>query len=272
MRRRPCQPFFSFGRNRDSTNQSSPKFRSIKMLFGLKRSAWFFRTRNSHRQGRKKTRSSVRLALETLEDRLAPAGTGTAHFAVIGDYGSAGPNEAAVANLVKSWNPDFILTVGDNNYEFGGADTIDQNVGQYYSSYISPYKGTYGPGATTNMFWPVLGNHDWETTGAAPYFGYFTLPGNGRYYKVSEGPIDFFMIDSDAQEPDGNGASSVQGAWLQAQLAQSTAPWKIVDFHHPPFSAGTEGSAAVMQWPFQQWGATAVISGHDHDYERFNIN
>jgi hypothetical protein len=27
-----------------------------------------------------------------------------------------------------------------------------------------------------------------------------------------------------------------------------------------------------MQWPFQQWGATAVLSGHDHDYERVILN
>jgi hypothetical protein len=24
-----------------------------------------------------------------------------------------------------------------------------------------------------------------------------------------------------------------------------------------------------MQWPFEEWGATAVLSGHDHCYERF---
>src|SRR5438445_873283 len=27
-----------------------------------------------------------------------------------------------------------------------------------------------------------------------------------------------------------------------------------------------------MRWPFQQWGATAVLSGHAHDYERFDID
>src|SRR5215813_1931282 len=37
-------------------------------------------------------------------------------FAVIGDYGSAGPDEAAVARLVRGWTPDFVVTTGDNNY------------------------------------------------------------------------------------------------------------------------------------------------------------
>src|ERR1043165_2715467 len=59
---------------------------------------------------------------------------------VIGDYGSGTTNELAVANLVKSWNPDFIMTVGDNNYPYGEASTIDQNVGQFFHDYIFPYR------------------------------------------------------------------------------------------------------------------------------------
>src|SRR4051812_48198823 len=67
-------------------------------------------------------------------------------FAVIGDFGRAGSNEQAVAALVTSWNPSFIITVGDNNYDEGKASTIDQNIGQYYHAWIAPYTGAYGPG------------------------------------------------------------------------------------------------------------------------------
>ncbi|MBP9121408.1 MAG: hypothetical protein KBF59_11150, partial [Ignavibacterium sp.] len=81
-------------------------------------------------------------------------------FAAIGDYGLAGPNELTVANLVKSWNPDFIITLGDNNYELGADSTIDVNIGQYFYEYIYPYKGNYGSGSTVNRFFPSLGNHD----------------------------------------------------------------------------------------------------------------
>src|SRR4028118_1944089 len=63
----------------------------------------------------------------------------SARFAVIGDYGQAGQPEQDVANRVKSWSPDFIITVGDNNYPYGEASTIDQNIGQYYRQYIYPY-------------------------------------------------------------------------------------------------------------------------------------
>src|SRR5436190_18393178 len=53
-------------------------------------------------------------------------------FAVIGDFGQAGPDEAAVSALVAGWQPDFVITVGDNNYPLGEASTIDQNIGQYF--------------------------------------------------------------------------------------------------------------------------------------------
>ena len=202
----------------------------------------------------------------------ANAQTSGTRFAVIGDYGSAGQSERDVANLVKSWSPDFIITTGDNNYPSGAASTIDQNVGQYYHDYISPYFGSYGAGASLNRFFPSLGNHDWYTTGAQPYLNYFTLPNNERYYEFISGPVHLFAVDSDPSEPDGTTRNSVQAAWLQNRLAAAPEPWKLVYFHHAPYSSGSEhGSSSWMQWPFQSWGASTVLSGHDHDYERILV-
>ncbi len=198
-------------------------------------------------------------------------------FAVIGDYGIAGADEAAVAALVKSWQPDFIITTGDNNYPVGSADTIDANVGHYYSDYIYPYTGIYTSTETVNRFYPSLGNHDWDSADAQAYLDYFPIDSsaansgssqNERYYDFVQGPVHFFVIDSDPREPDGINDSSVQAAWLQTQLAVSQTPWQIVYFHHPPYSSGWHGSSKVMRWPFAAWGADAVLSGHEHSYER----
>ncbi|MBU0510162.1 MAG: metallophosphoesterase [Chloroflexi bacterium] len=136
-------------------------------------------------------------------------------FAVIGDYGLAGDLERDVANMIKNWSPDFIITTGDNNHPDGAAETIDKNIGQYFHTYIYPYVGQYGDGADVNRFFPTLGNHDWTTSKALPYFDYFTLPGNERYYDFVWGPVHLFAIDSDSREPDGVGRSSVQAQWLQ---------------------------------------------------------
>jgi tartrate-resistant acid phosphatase type 5 len=197
--------------------------------------------------------------------------------AVIGDYGIAGQPEADVAALIERWRVDSIVTVGDNNYESGGADTIDANIGQYYHAYIAPYVGTYGAGAgvsvSDNRFFPALGNHDWYTPGAQPYLAYFTLPGNERYYSVRRGPLEFFILDSDPHEPDGYSADSAQAQWLRDHLAASDAPWRIVVLHHPPYSSSARhGSDRTVQWPFAAWGAQAVIAGHDHMYERLQEN
>jgi hypothetical protein len=193
-------------------------------------------------------------------------------FAIIGDYGLAGEPIRSVAERIKSWNPDFILTTGDNNYPDGEADTLDANIGQYFHEYIYPYTGSYGEGADKNRFFPVLGNHDWTSAQAQPYLEYFTLPGNERYYDFIWGPVHFFALDSDSREPDGVGRSSIQAAWLQDKLANSTAQWKVVYMHHPPFASSGDGPIDWMQWPFAEWGAHVVISGHSHTYERIEVN
>ena len=193
-------------------------------------------------------------------------------FAAIGDFGRSGSNEQAVAALVASWNPSFIITTGDNNYDAGEASTIDRNIGRYYHAWIAPYTGEYGPGADVNRFFPSLGNHDWGTRGASPYRDYFSLPGNERYYEVVWGTVHLFALDSDPREPDGTSSTSTQADWLKDRLAASTACWKVVYFHHPPFSSGSHGSETRMQWPFGAWGASAVLSGHDHTYERLDVD
>jgi hypothetical protein len=193
-------------------------------------------------------------------------------FAVIGDYGVDAPGAAAVAQLVATLDPQYVITVGDNNYPDGEQSTIDGNVGRHYSRWIHPYTGAFPASRGPNRFFPSLGNHDWRTAGAAPYLAYFTLPGNERYYAFRRGPLHFFALDSDPHEPDGIEVGSVQAQWLQAALAASNAPFKLVYFHHPPFSSSDHGSTYALQWPFRAWGADAVIAGHDHAYERLVVD
>jgi tartrate-resistant acid phosphatase type 5 len=187
-------------------------------------------------------------------------------FAIISDIHGAYPATGNVSLLVKSWNPEFIITCGDNNYAYAAA--IDSQVGQYYHDFIYPYTGNFGLGDTINRFFPALGNHDEEGGGITSFLSYFTLPGNERYYDFVKGRVHFFCINSNPDEPDGVTDSSVQAVWLQSRLASSTSAYNIVYFHHPAFTSGMHGSTLYMRWPFKQWGATVVLAGHDHDYER----
>lgn len=216
----------------------------------------------------------------------SPAATPDTWFAVIGDFGSGDGNEAAVANMVKSWKPEFIVGLGDIYYsEAGGsgASRYDRAVGNFYCAWLKDVRakgGTCPSGtASKNAFFPTLGNHDLEDATPAPatYLDYFKLPGAGfanssgneRYYDFVQGPVHFFVLNSNPDEQDGTTKDSVQAAWLKRTLAASKARWKIVVDHHPPYSSdNSHGSAAFMQWPFAQWGANAVLSGHAHVYER----
>ncbi len=193
-------------------------------------------------------------------------------FAAIGDYGSGDQHEADVAAQVLSWKPDFIITLGDNNYPSGAADTIDSAVGQFFHSYIYPYKGSFGPGAEVNRFFPCLGNHDLLTNNGQPYYDYFTLPGNQRYYDFTWGPVHLFALDDLDSEPDGVGVSSTQAEWLKSRLANSDSAWNIVYMHYPAYSSGLHGSTDWARWPYKEWGADAVLAGHDHTYERLEVN
>jgi hypothetical protein len=214
------------------------------------------------------------------------ATTSPVTFAVIGDYGMDDAHEAAVAALVKSWDPAYIITTGDDYYWAAGGTgsaRYDESTGAYYGAWIKDFSttGTRYPSSTAvvNAFFPSLGNHDWVDATPAPetYLAYFDLPGAGfanssgneRYYDYVEGDVHFFVLDSCPQEPDGNESTSTQATWLRTQLAASTSAWNIVYDHHPPYSSDSvHGSATPLQWPFAAWGADAVVSGHAHTYER----
>ena len=189
-------------------------------------------------------------------------------LAAIGDYGAEGEDAAAVAHLVRRFDPDGVITMGDNNYPHGRENTLDDNVGRYYHDFIGAYTGRHGAGSDVPRFFPSLGNHDWRAPEVAPFRAYFSLPGIERYYDVRWGPVHLFALDSDTAEPDGCAVDSAQARWLQQGLAASPCPWRIVYFHHAPYSSSLHGSSSHMQWPFFQWGATLVLAGHDHTYER----
>lgn len=207
-------------------------------------------------------------------------------FAVIGDFGSGGPSEEAVARMVASWKPSFIVGLGDQYYAQAGGDgtsRYDNSVGAHYCAWLKDISTTGNKcpqgKAKKNAFFPTLGNHDLTDALPAPgsYLDYFKLPGsdyssssgNERYYDFVEGPLHFFVLNSNPSEPDGTTQGSTQAKWLKTQLAKSTAQWKIVVDHHPPYSSdSSHGSTESMRWPFAAWGADAVLSGHSHTYER----
>lgn len=203
------------------------------------------------------------------EDYVIDRASDSVVFAVIGDYGLAGEAEARVASMVKSWSPDFVVSLGDNNYQNGEYETLEKNISQYYGDYIfnydAPEKFRCNGMAfqdSVNRFFPVPGNHDrYGPDNLQPYLDYFTLPGAEVYYTFSWGDIAFYAINSLASSD-----LSEQEQWLREKITVSDKKFRIVYFHHPPYSPGNHGGSARMQWDFENMGADMVMSGHDHIY------
>jgi hypothetical protein len=191
----------------------------------------------------------------------------------VGDYGYDNSKEYDVSQMIKKWSPDYVTTVGDNNQlDGGGWSHYDRVVGKYYQRFIGSYKGSYGSGAgSTNKFFPAMGNHDWDDGLATVHKDYYTLPNNERYYDVRKGSIHFFIVSSDPREPDGRSSSSKQAQWIKSKMLASSAPFKVVIMHHPPYSSSSSYSS-TMRWPLRDWGADLVLSGHQHSYERLSAN
>ncbi len=215
-------------------------------------------------------------SIESLESRVL-----LSRLALISDFGTLQQSEADVMNLVKGWNTqvplDAIITSGDND-QVNGDDYVNR-VGNYYDEFI------YGRGSATQRFLPVPGNHDWGYNSGrwdlVPYEAFFTIPdaaqgstsGNERYYNYKIGDVEVFMLDSDPYEPDGTSSTSPQALWAKNAIEHSTAAWQIVSFHHAAYSSSSAHySSTWMQWPFQAWGADLVVSGHNHVYERVNVD
>ncbi len=78
----------------------------------------------------------VLLAANVLAGMASNAQT-SVRFAAVGDFGQSAGSQA-VADLIASWNPDFVITVGDNNYTSNDTTIArwDLEVGQYYNPFI----------------------------------------------------------------------------------------------------------------------------------------
>jgi acid phosphatase type 7 len=175
---------------------------------------------------------------------------------------------AAVAALVPSITPDAVLLLGDNQYE---------------SASLSEFNSVFDPvwGAHKSIIYPVAGNHEYGTAAAKGYFDYFNGVGvaNGRagprgkgYYSFDLGAWHIVVINSNCGKVGGCNAGSPMEQWLRADLAANPAVCTLAAWHHPRYSSGRHGSIVNMKPIWQalyDYDADIVLSGHDHDYERF---
>jgi hypothetical protein len=166
--------------------------------------------------------------------------------------------DTVTAALLAQHGGDAVATLGDNVYPTGAIDTFN-----------ACYQPTWG--AHKARTFPAPGNHDYDDPGAAGYFAYFGgvagSPGQG-YYSYNLGTWHVIVLNSELNF----GATSPQVAWLQADLAATTASCVLAYWHKPRWTSGMYsdfGEHAPFWDALYDANADVVLNGHDHNYQRF---
>jgi len=148
---------------------------------------------------------------------------------------------------------------------------------QYPDGTLAEFQESFDPtwGRFKSVMYPSVGNHEYHTPGAAGYFDYFgpaAGPRDKGYYSFDIGAWHLIALNSNCPEIGGCEEGSAQEQWLRADLAGSSASCTLAYWHHPLFSSGAHGSnprmAAIWQTLYDH-GVDVVLSGHDHNYQRF---
>jgi acid phosphatase type 7 len=128
------------------------------------------------------------------------------------------------------------------------------------------------PGISWNLFKAAPGNHDYLVGSAQGFRDYFqrqTPKTTYQTYTVGD-TWRVYALDSNLTSND----MSVQVAWLNYSLMGNTRPCILAYFHHPRYSSGSSHTGDREKgkplWDMlAQFKADIVLSGHEHNYERF---
>lgn len=179
--------------------------------------------------------------------------------AVMGDMGEGTPAQDRNVVQVQRFKPTHVATVGDNVYPLGRE-----------KDWAKRFDPKYDELRMSTTWQPALGNHDYYSGDLTGYYRRFPHLQGQAFYSWSLGPAQFFVLDTE-QRLDG---ASAQHAWLAAELARSTAPYKVLQMHRPMVSsrAGSIGRNIYGSLGplLAQHGVQLVLAGHEHGYERSN--
>jgi hypothetical protein len=185
-----------------------------------------------------------------------PLKGGSVRFMVVGDTGTGTDKQQELADLMVKYRQvfpfEFALMMGDNMY--GGEKAED-----FKTKFEDVYKKLLDDKV---KFYATLGNHDESNQ---RFYANFNMNGE-EYYRFTKGNVAFYCLNS-------NYMDARQIKWMEEQLSKDTSEWKIVFFHHPPYSSGGKHGSdtklrEVVEPIFLKYGVNAVFAGHEHFYER----
>lgn len=173
-------------------------------------------------------------------------------------------------------DPAFVLNTGDL--------VKDGHEGDQWEVFL----GDTSPGAALVPLFATPGNHDDDSVqgDGALYNAVFAFPrnevtGTEDFYWFTYGDAIFVALSTVSF---GGGATpyAQQAAWLDDVLTEHPKTWKIVFFHHPPYTGYVDLFGLDVNHPpnendqnaalvpiFDKHHVDLVFNGHNHFYQRF---
>ncbi len=166
-------------------------------------------------------------------------------------------NSVQTARLAERYPEATLLALGDLVYRSGSNAEFDLC-----------YDPTWGKLRGRTL--PTPGNHEYRTFGAHGYFDYWKEragPDRLGYYARRHGNWLLLSLNSEIPAV----SASAQGRWLGKTLDAAPEACILAFYHKPAYSmqrrSGSDEARALFR-TLQEAGATLVLSGHNHFYER----
>jgi len=216
--------------------------------------------------------------------RALPA-RGRTRLLMLSDSGAGTPGQFAVANALAREDADVVLHGGDVVYpgfSSGMADTRFLSVYRRQMARV-PFMLGWGNHDLYHGIEPMrsLMRPPVNDTSAEEHRANGTFP--EAYYSFDAGPVHVCVLFQPILSQHALTNGSPQARWLEADLAATTQPWKVLLAHHPIATSGGhrftdynangrpdwEEVADVLVPIARRHGVQFYLSGHDHVFERF---
>jgi acid phosphatase type 7 len=171
----------------------------------------------------------------------------------VGDGGEDEPDDRGVVLLISRDDPEHIIYLGDV-YEAGTPSEFET------------FAEVWGPLA--ERMWPTPGNHEWanHATGYDPFWRRTLGEPLPHHYARRVGGWD--ILSANSETPD----DREQLRWLREQASRGGGNCRIAFWHSPRLNAGShrdEQDEVAGLWDAVAGRAAIVLSGHDHNLQRF---
>lgn len=191
--------------------------------------------------------------------------TGGVVVMAVGDMtgGRGSDNAVAVRNVVRAQRPAKILMLGDYQYHYGSLSEIRRGADRLWGP---------KPAGLWRKMMPTAGpTHDVTGCGRSDYERYWGRPAM-KGYSFDVGSWHVIQLPSAVFRYDCNPAAVTR--WLKADLAAHPNRCTLAFMHEPYWTRPTDEHGRqrdVRPWivALQRAGVEMVLSGHQHNYQRF---